>query len=456
MTKERKAAARRDLLDQLKEAVAEGAMDVAGGLLGRLHPAEIADALESVLPEQRSSLWKRLPAEQYGEVLLEANEDVRRQLIRETAQADLAAAVSRLDMDELADLYGELPAPVVEAVVQAMHVQRRQLLETLRAYPEDSAGGLMNVDTISVRADVTLDVVQRYLHWQRRRQGSLPESTDTLMVVDRDGTYLGLLPLIDVVSLDADLPVAQVMNRDVEGVPATLSSHKVARLFEDRNLVSAPVVDEAGKLLGRITVDDMVDVIRDEADRSVLAPAGLDEEADMFAPVWVSARRRALWLGVNLANAFVAAWVIGQFGGTIQQMVALAVLMPVVASMGGVAGNQTLTLVTRGIALDQVGRSNARELLMKELGVASINGALWAIVVGGVATAWFESVPLGLIFGTAIILNLVNGAAVGALIPLMLNRLGIDPALAGGVLLTALTDVVGFASFLSLATLFLV
>jgi magnesium transporter len=215
------------------------------------------------------------------------------------------------------------------------------------------------------------------------------------------------------------------------------------------------VVDEDGRLLGRITVDDMVDVIRDEADHAVLAPAGLDEEIDMFAPVLASARRRAVWLGVNLINALVAAWVIGHFGGSIQQMVALAVLMPVVASMGGVAGNQTLTLVTRGIALDQVGAANAWDLLLKEVGVALVNGTFWALVVGAVAVAWFQSAPLGVVFGAAIIINLLNGAVVGALIPLGLTQIGIDPALAGGVLLTALTDVVGFASFLALATVFI-
>jgi magnesium transporter len=276
------------------------------------------------------------------------------------------------------------------------------------------------------------------------------------MVIDTQGHYQGVLALADVVSLDPRRRVSAAMQPEVVGIPATMPAPKVARLFQDRDLVSAPVVDEAGRLLGRITVDDMVDVLQDQAEHAVLAPAGLDEEQDMFAPVLSSARRRTIWLGVNLLNALIAAWVIGRFGGVIEQMVALAVLMPVVASMGGVAGNQTLTLVTRGIALDQVGRANARRLLAKELGVALVNGLFWALVVGAVALAWFGSTSLGLVFGAAILLNMVNGTVAGTLVPLGLSRLGIDPALAGGVLLTALTDVVGFASFLALAMTFVV
>jgi magnesium transporter len=313
----------------------------------------------------------------------------------------------------------------------------------------------MDLDAITVRSDVTLEVVQRYLRWLRRSKGALPEVIDTLMVVDQQGRYEGVLSLADVVSLDPQRTVASAMRQDLEGISADMPARKVARLFQDRDLVSAPVVDAEGRLLGRITVDDMVDVIREEADHYVLAPAGLHEEMDMFAPVLASARRRAVWLGVNLLNAFIAAWVIGQFGGSIEQMVALAVLMPVVASMGGVAGNQTLTLVTLGIALDQVSGANAWELLLKELGVALVNGVLWSLVVGGVAMVWFHSPSLGIVFGAAILINLANGAVTGTLIPLGLARVGIDPALAGGVLLTALTDVVGFASFLALATVFI-
>ena len=434
----------------------EAAIDEARRCLAPLHASEVADLLESLPPEQRLPVWRLLDAAITGEVLLESSEEVRGQLIRESTPERLAAAMALVDVDKLADLYDELPAPVIDAVIGAMQAQRRRALETLRRFPEDSAGGLMDQDAIVVRSDVTLEVVQRYLRWLRRQQGGLPELTDTLMVVDTQGRYAGALSLADVVSLEPRRSVATTMRRDIAGIPATMPAHKVARMFRDRDLISAAVVDDDGHLLGRITVDDMVDVMQDEADHALLAPAGLDEEHDIFAPVLRSAPRRTIWLGVNLLNAFIAAWVIGRFGAAIEQMVALAVLMPVVASMGGVAGNQTLTLVTRGIALDQVGRANARRLLGKEIGVALVSGLFWALVVGAVALAWFGSTSLGLVFGAAILLNMVNGTVAGTLVPLGLSRLGVDPALAGGVLLTALTDVVGFASFLALAMAFVV
>jgi magnesium transporter len=434
----------------------ESTDEEARSRLAGLHASEVADLLESLPPEQRLPVWRLLDAASTGEVLLESSEEVRGQLIRESTPEKLAAAMALVDVDKLADLYDELPAPVIDAVIGAMHAQRRRTLETLRQFPEDSAGGLMDQDAIVVRSDVTLEVVQRYLRWLRRQQGGLPASTDTLMVVDAQGRYAGALPLADVVSLEPRRNVATTMRRDVAGIPATMPAHKVARLFRDRDLVSAAVVDDDGRLLGRVTVDDMVDVMQEEAEHALLAPAGLDEEHDIFSPVLTSAWRRTIWLGVNLLNAFIAAWVIGRFGAAIEQMVALAVLMPVVASMGGVAGNQTLTLVTRGIALDQVGRANARRLLGKEIGVALVGGAFWAVVVGVVALAWFGSTALGVVFGAAILLNMVSGTAAGTLVPLALSRLGIDPALAGGVLLTALTDVVGFASFLGLAMAFVV
>lgn len=441
--------------DQARRLILDGQVGDAVPLLEKMHPAEIASLIESLPSDHRLLIWKRLDVERIGDVLMASGEEVRGQLIDESSPKRLAAAMARLDMDKLVDLLDEVPAAVTDAVVRAMHVQRRKILETLRAYPDDSAGGLMDQDAITVRSDVTLDVVLRFLRRLRRKQSRLPVATDSLMVVDLQGRYEGVLSLIDAASLDPACTVASVMRYDVEAIPATMKARQVARLFQDRNFVSAPVVDEDGRLVGRITIDDMVDVIRDEAEHSLLATAGLDEEMDMFAPVWVSARRRAVWLGVNLLNAFVAAWVIGRFGGSIEQMVALAVLMPVVASMGGVAGNQTLTLVTRGLALDQVAPGNLRELLRKELGVALVNGLIWALPVGIVVTAWFGNVSLGLVFGVAILINLVNGAASGTLIPLGLSRLGVDPALAGGVLLTALTDVIGFAAFLAMATLFL-
>lgn len=319
------------------------------------------------------------------------------------------------------------------------------------SYPEDTAGGLMNTDTITVRADVTLDVVLRYL----RLRGEIPDLTDNLIVVNRNDRYLGVLRLRDLLTNDPNISVAEALDRELDPVLADTPAAAVAKLFEDRDLISAPVVDEENRLLGRITIDDVVDVIRDEADHSFLSMAGLGEEEDMFAPVMLSSRRRAVWLGINLLTAFLASWVIGLFQGTIQHIVALAVLMPIVASMGGISGTQTLTLVIRGLALGQVRGSNARALLWKEVAIGVLNGVLWAIVVGTVAVAWFHSYKIGLIMGAAMIINLFCAALVGVTIPLGLRWIGIDPALAGGVILTTFTDVIGFLAFLGLATVFL-
>jgi magnesium transporter len=358
-------------------------------------------------------------------------------------------------MDELADLDEDLPISVVDAMVRAMDAQRRGRYEAVRAFPDDSAGGLMDVDATAVRADVTLRAVIRYLRQLRRRAGELPEHLDSVMVIDRGNRYLGVLRLSDAVSLPPETPVSAAMNAGVPAIEVLTPAGKVARLFEDQDLMSAPVVGDDGRLLGRITVDDVVDVMREEAEHDVMSRAGLTESTDMFAPVTRSAPRRAIWLGVNLVNAFIAAWVIGLFEASIEQVVALAVLMPVVASMGGVAGNQTLTLVTRGLALEQVGRSNAWRLLLKEIGVGLLNGLFWAVVVALIAVLWFENTRLAMVFGLALVINLLTGATAGTLVPLLLQRLGIDPALAGGVVLTAATDVVGFFSFLGLATLWL-
>ncbi|MDH3871750.1 MAG: magnesium transporter, partial [Gammaproteobacteria bacterium] len=319
-------------------------------------------------------------------------------------------------------------------------------------YPEDSAGGIMNVDTVTVRADVSIDVVLRYL----RLHEEIPATTDTLFVVDRTGQYKGLLPLTTLLTSDPELLVAAVMDREVQPIPASMPDDEVARLFENRDLVSAPVVDETGKLLGRITIDDVVDVIREDADHHLLSMAGLDEEDDTFAPIVISARRRALWLGINLFTAFLASWVIGLFQATLEQVVALAVLMPIVASMGGIAGSQTLIIVIRGLALGKVGKTNARWLMYKELAVTVLNGIGWSLVVAVIATLWFQDKAIGIIIAVALIINLVCAAISGLSIPFILKRMNIDPAHAGTVLLTTVTDVVGFMVFLGLGTIFLV
>jgi len=439
-------------LAQVLEWLEQGDLAALDQHLAQMHPAEIANLLESLPRDQREVVWSRVPAEEEGEVLLYVNDEVRSDLIREMDREELVAAAEGMDTDDLADILPDLPEPVISELLQSMSAQDRQRLETVLVYPDDTAGGLMNLDTVSIRPHVTLDVVLRYL----RFRGELPEPTDSLFVVNREDKYLGRVRLAQLVTSDPTLTVAEILDRDLEPIPADTPASEVARLFEDHDLVSAPVVDEEGKLLGRITIDDVVDLIREQADHDIMARSGLDEEDDMFAPVLRSSRRRAVWLGVNLVTAFLASWVIGLFDATIEKVVALAVLMPIVASMGGIAGTQTLTLMIRGIALGQVSVSNAWGLLRKEVLVSLVNGILWAVVVAIVAIAWFHNVTLGVVIGLAIVINLLVAAVAGALIPLGLQRLGADPALAGGVVLTTVTDVVGFMAFLGLATLLLV
>ncbi|MDH3901317.1 MAG: magnesium transporter [Gammaproteobacteria bacterium] len=407
--------------------------------------------LESFPHGPREVLWELVHPDDRGETLIEVNDEVRAGLIEEMDPQQLVAATEGLDTDDLADLLSDLPGAVIHEVLRSMDKQNRDRLESVLPYPEDTAGGMMNVDTVTVRADVTLDVVMRYL----RMRPDIPETTDQLIVVDRNDTYRGVLPLTAILTNDPERLVAAVMDREVTGIPATLPDVDVARLFEDRDLVSAPVIDENDNLLGRITIDDVVDVIRDDADHSLLSLAGLDEEDDTFAPVVKSARRRALWLGVNLFTAFIASWVIGLFQATLEQVVALAVLMPIVASMGGIAGSQTLIIVIRGLALGQVGSSNARWLMYKELAVSLLNGLGWALVVALITWLWFQDTGIGLVIAAALVINLACAAIAGITIPFALTRMKIDPAHAGTVLLTTVTDVIGFLVFLGLGTIFL-
>ncbi len=419
--------------------------------LNDLHPAEIANLLESLPLHNRRIVWELTNPDYAGDILVEVNDEVRLGLIEQTDEEDLIAAVGSLETDDLADIFEDIPQAVVYEVVRSLSNQDRRRLQSVMSFAEDTAGGLMNLDTVSIRQNVNLDVVLRYL----RQRGELPDNTDKLFVVDRDDYYLGVLNISDLLTKDSKETVANTMITGQQALLANLSDNDVALFFEDHNLVSAPVVDESNRLLGRITVDDVVDVIRDEADRSLLNLAGLDEDDDMFAPVVRSAKRRAVWLGINLFTAFVAASVIGLFASTIEQIVALAVLMPIVASMGGIAGSQTLMLVIRGIALNQIGKTNSRSLLWKELAVGALNGVLWAGVVAVITGLWFQSQSLGLLIGAALIINLIFAALAGATIPLTLKRMKIDPAIAGGVILTTVTDVIGFFSFLGLASIFL-
>ncbi len=438
-------------LETLTAALHSGAAEQVRHLLASLHPAEIGDLLESLPHGPREILWELVDPEDKGEALTEVNDEVRAGLIDETDDEQLVEITEGLDTDDLADILQDLPGAVIHELLHSMDKQNRHRLEAALSYPEDTAGGLMDMDVVTVRASASLDVVLRYL----RLRGEIPELTDSLMVVDRFDHHQGVLSLAALLTNSPETSVAEIMDREMERIPASMNDVDVARMFQDRNLVSAPVVDDAGRLLGRITIDDVVDVIRDEADHSLMSMAGLDEEDDIFAPVITSARRRAVWLGVNLATAFLASWVIGLFESTLEKVVALAVLMPIVASMGGIAGSQTLTIMIRGLALGQVGPGNSRMLMHKEILVSIMNGFIWSLVVALIAMAWFQNTAIGLIIGSALVINLVCAALAGFTIPLLLKKVGIDPALAGTVLLTTVTDVVGFTAFLGLGTLYL-
>ncbi len=439
-------------LKWLQAALEEGASDRVRDILADLHPADIASLLESIPPEQRPLVWGQVDSRLIGEILLELPETVRADLVKLMDDKALVAAARTLDTDDIADLIPELPDEVIAEVLFALDKQDRQRLDAVLSYPEDTAGGLMNVDAVTVRENITLEVVLRYL----RRRGELPESTDKLFVVDRNDHLLGTLTISKLLTSDTAMRVSQIVDHDGVKFTALTPAKEVAAAFERYNLISAPVVDEANRLLGRITVDDVVDVIREEADHSVMAPAGLSEEVDIFAPVARSSRDRAVWLGVNLVTAVIASWVIGLFEQTIEKVVALAVLMPIVASMGGNAGIQTLTLVVRGLSLGTITDSNARRLLAKELMVSGLNGLLWALLVALVAMLWYNNFMLALLIALAMVINLAFAALSGVTIPILVRKLGIDPALASGVILTTVTDVVGFFAFLGLAALFLV
>ncbi|MFK7885667.1 MAG: magnesium transporter [Gammaproteobacteria bacterium] len=445
------ASAKSATLEHLQDAIDSGSLAPVRRMLKTLHPAEIGNMLESLPPAERNIVWDLVDAEDGGETLVHVNDEVRQRLIEGMADEELIAATDGMEVDDLADLLADLPEAITQRILLSMDQQNRQRLESVLRYDEDSAGGLMNTDTITVRPAVTVDVVLRYL----RQHKNIPDQTDTIFVVNRYGEYLGMLYVTRLLTHPETSSVEELMDKSVEGINADMPANEVAQRFEDRDLVSAPVVDDRGLLLGRITIDDVVDVIRDEAEHSLMSMAGLDEEADMFAPVMISARRRAVWLCFNLATAFVAAWVVGFFEATIEQVVALAVLMPVVASMGGVAGMQTLTLVIRGLALGQLQGSNTRWLAFKEIAVGSLNGIGFAILIAVVTGLWFDDWRISAVIAGAMVINMMAAALAGVAVPLLLRRLDIDPALAGSVVLTTITDVIGFATFLGLGTVFL-
>ena len=433
----------------LFEHLEGGNLDQVRSMLESFHPSEIADLLESLPGRSRRLLWELVDREVEGDVLSDVQDAVRAGLLEHMQPQEVAEVTKGLDTDDAADILQDLPEELVDSVLLSMDEQNRERIATVLSYPEDTAGGLMDTDVVSVRADVSLDVVARYL----RQRGQVPEHTDSLIVVDRENRYLGLLSLAGVLVNKPEDSVGEHMLEGA-GIPADTPAGEVARTFEQRDLLSAAVLDEDARLLGRITVDDVVDVIQEEAEQTVRSMAGLGED-DLFASVLTSTRRRAVWLGISLLSVFLAAWVIGRFEETIQELVALAILMPIVAGMGGIAGSQTLTISIRGLALGQISRQNARSLMLKEFTVGLVNGAIWATVVGVVATLWFKNQGLGVIIGLAMIINLLTAALAGAVIPLTLKKFGVDPAIAGGAILTTVTDVVGFMTFLGLATVFL-
>jgi magnesium transporter len=403
--------------------------------------------LESTPPKVRRVLWELLDEEENRQVLQHLHDDVLGEFLEAMDTEELVAAADDLDTDDFADLLQQLPDTVSDQVLASLDASDRARLEAVLSYPEDTAGGLMNTDTITVRPRHSVEIVLRYL----RLKKSLPQTTDALIVTNSRDEYLGLLPLTMLLTADPSVTVREVMNSEAEALHVDMSDTEVARAFSEQDLVSAPVVDDQGRLLGRITVDDVVDVILEDAEEALLAPAGLDTDDDTFAPILKSARRRALWLTINLGTAFLAAAVINLFEETIAKVVALAVLMPIVASMGGIAGTQTLTLVIRGLALGQIGRANLMLLLNREFLLAVLNGLVLAGVVAIVAALAFNDTTLGLVIALAMVINLMVAAVSGSLLPSLLLALRIDPAIAGGVVLTTITDVAGFFVFLGLA-----
>ncbi|HIO93412.1 MAG TPA: magnesium transporter [Leucothrix mucor] len=438
-----------ELIATLTTAIESGSLIRVQRMLNALHPAEIAHLLESSPLQQRKIAWELINKENEGLVLVELGEDVRSSLVEEMDTDEVIEAVKDLDADDMADFLQSLPNTVINETLEGMSRQERERVEAVLGYDEDTAGGMMDTQAVTIRSDVTIEVVLRYL----RMQENLPSHTDSLVVVDSYDRYLGVLALSKLLTSQPEDSVAQRMSSKREAILATTSSHDVAALFEDRDLISAPVINEDRKFLGRITIDDVVDVIRDEAEHSVMSMAGLHEEDDLFAPVLPSVKRRALWLGTNLATAFLAAWVVSQFTETIESAVALAVLMGIVPSMGGIAGSQTLTLAIRGIAVGQLVKSNAISLLNKELILGLINGLLWAFIVFLISAFAFNNISIGIIIAIAMLINLLIAPLAGVALPLFLRRFNIDPALAGGVLLTTITDVIGYAAVLGLATI---
>ena len=450
---ENKTADNSITLDQLTEVLDSGAILKAKNLLNSLYPSEIADVIEGMPRNRRDLIWKLVNNDNKGETLAEMTEEVRVNLLDELIDKDgpegLVKIAEKLDTDDLADIIQSLPKHLTKKTIKSLDRQNQERLQKVLSFPDDTAGGLMNTDTINVRRNITVDVLLEYL----RRLKSLPEQTDRVFITDKMNKYYGFVSINDLLVADPSKIVSTIMTEDKDGILSDTNQHEVARTFENADLVSAAVIDHEGILLGRITIDDVVDVIREEADESVLNMAGLKKDDDIFAPIIQSTKRRTLWLGANLITALLAAASIGIFEATIEKVVALAILMPIVASMGGIAGSQSLALVIRAQALDQIGYSNSKSLIIKESAIGLLNGILWSSVVAFLTYLWFGRIDLGFIIAAALMINLIIGAISGVSLPLILTKLNIDPALAGGVILTTITDVIGFISLLGIATL---
>ncbi|HIM58370.1 MAG TPA: magnesium transporter [Gammaproteobacteria bacterium] len=436
-------------LQRLMTSLEASLYEEATAQLAGLHSAEIARLLEAIPPKGRMQLWFNIDVDTQGDILKDLSEDVQSQLLSEMDVDAIVTAAEGLDMDDLADIVPNLPESALHNLLLTLDHKHRDNLKHVLSYPEDSAGGLMNIDIITVRDDVNVRTVIRYLRLLKK----MPNDTDKVFVVDRSYKYIGSIHISTLLTNEAEQNIGPLINKTLKPISANMPEKEVAHLFEQRNLISAPVIDEDNQLIGRITIDDVVDVIRDEAEHSVMSMAGLDEEEDVFAPVMQSSKRRSVWLGVNLITVFIAVFFIGLFEATLQERIALAILMPVVASMGGIAGTQTLILVTRGIATGRVTHSNLKVLMNKEVAIGFLNGMLWSVVIGVATYLWFADLLLSLVIALAIIVNLIFAAFSGAFLPSLLIKFKIDPALAGGVILTTITDVIGFVAFLGMASM---
>ena len=438
-------------LQEVKKAIENGRFVLARSILDKMPANDVAFLLESSPPANRKVLWNLTDHDQHGEILEELNEDAKDGIINLMGTDNLVAATEGMETDGLAYVLRGIPDSVYRAVLEQMDAQDRQRVELALAFPEDTAGSMMNTDTVTVRPDVTIEVVLRYL----RLKGSIPDTTEALYVVDTGNKLLGDVSLSTLLTVDPSSLIRDVMNHDTEALNVLLDENEIAKLFERHDWISAPIVDDNNQLLGRITIDDVVDIIRENVEHSMMGMAGMDDDEDTFAPILPSAKRRTVWLSVNLIAAFIAASVSNMFEATLEQVATLAVLMTIVPSMGGIAGNQTLALVIRGIAVGHISSSNTRWLIGKEAAIGLLNGFIWAILVATAVVLWKGDMQVGYIIAGAMFINLSIAGIAGVCIPLLMTKYKIDPALAGGMALTTVTDVIGLFSFLGMATLVL-